>query len=859
MSLPDIVDLLLPEGGPDERERARRLTTALRLLLHASRGRRAGAADSGLDQAQREFESLHRERRIAALTVLLHHHLVAHQGAERLVPFGAPRTPVAEAWRRLIETAPTVEPPAAAELPLDVARRLLARLAAECGGGGAPSLLQAWFDSAEQGPQAGRRAFGALVDARGPQAQHLAAVAGVAACLLDQGRCGEAREVLEDHLEAAALCPRLGWMLVWSQLLSGDEAAARGSARGLSPFDGVLSTALAEVRGRRPEWLALLPGREPPAGEPTALAVGRSDLGASVLAVFALAPGAGVEVVSCDLAPGLAGDDGGPPAAWLRRLDGATLDPACAEHRLATRAAPVLLEADSTGPPPGGLDPRRRILALEPIRFPRGPAEGEVAGWVHLECSHHLLPSARRRRALAEAWRERVLEVAWRRRGPLPEVLGPPETAAQPDPGDPRGRAFSDWMEALGWKLAQRRWWGFALEEGQAELVAEGGRDLAGWRGRPGRGLALVRAAATGGQVTFGSPEPRLSIHAEAASGCVVPLRTARGPAALLAVESRRRRDFETLDPARLAESLARFGPAWSAARLRAWHLETRGFEVHVDPAWDYPVAAAEIEAVARSRAPVALVGAPGSGRRTVAHWVHAESGGLGRAPRQIYAGRGSTERLQLRGETTWLIEGLEAADPAWQSRFVARWRALGPDRPRLMVLLTRPVEEAGLHPDLAAPLARLQLTLPPLCGQRNAIGRLTQHLTERLARAEGLEPPTWRDGALGLLWRQPWSGGPGQLEAVVSRVVLRHPGVEVGPQEVRAAAAAAGLVLVPKLSPRHPSPRDLVAALRLTRCSSGAPNKTRAAAYLGWDPATLTARLREMGIDAQRALEAKK
>ena len=53
---------------------------------------------------------------------------------------------------------------------------------------------------------------------------------------------------------------------------------------------------------------------------------------------------------------------------------------------------------------------------------------------------------------------------------------------------------------------------------------------------------------------------------------------------------------------------------------------------------------------------------------------------------------------------------------------------------------------------------------------------------------------------------------------------------------------------------------RDVASALWTTRTATGRVNKTRAAAYCGWDPNTLAARLRDMGIselqDAERLLE---
>ena len=54
------------------------------------------------------------------------------------------------------------------------------------------------------------------------------------------------------------------------------------------------------------------------------------------------------------------------------------------------------------------------------------------------------------------------------------------------------------------------------------------------------------------------------------------------------------------------------------------------------------------------------------------------------------------------------------------------------------------------------------------------------------------------------------------------------------------------------RLPSRRPARSDLLAALRSMRTSTGRSNKTRAAAYLGWDVDTLVARLRDAGIGAE-------
>ena len=58
------------------------------------------------------------------------------------------------------------------------------------------------------------------------------------------------------------------------------------------------------------------------------------------------------------------------------------------------------------------------------------------------------------------------------------------------------------------------------------------------------------------------------------------------------------------------------------------------------------------------------------------------------------------------------------------------------------------------------------------------------------------------------------------------------------------------GATLQQRLPSRHPRETDIRAALAQTRLESGRWNKTRAAAWLGWDPDTLVARMGDLGIE---------
>jgi DNA-binding NtrC family response regulator len=62
---------------------------------------------------------------------------------------------------------------------------------------------------------------------------------------------------------------------------------------------------------------------------------------------------------------------------------------------------------------------------------------------------------------------------------------------------------------------------------------------------------------------------------------------------------------------------------------------------------------------------------------------------------------------------------------------------------------------------------------------------------------------------------------------------------------------------LLEKLASRRPRRRDLVQALLTTLKHSGGLNKRRAALYLGWDPDTLVARMKEAHIDGEELVPA--
>jgi DNA-binding NtrC family response regulator len=115
-----------------------------------------------------------------------------------------------------------------------------------------------------------------------------------------------------------------------------------------------------------------------------------------------------------------------------------------------------------------------------------------------------------------------------------------------------------------------------------------------------------------------------------------------------------------------------------------------------------------------------------------------------------------------------------------------------------------------------------------------------------RFSEEAGCESPEFEDDALALLWRQPWESNLRALANLVYEIVVLAPGQALDAPAVQRIAARFGQSLLRRLPSRHPRRSDLRAALETTRNAVGTINKTRAALYLGWDPDTLVARLRE-------------
>jgi DNA-binding NtrC family response regulator len=168
---------------------------------------------------------------------------------------------------------------------------------------------------------------------------------------------------------------------------------------------------------------------------------------------------------------------------------------------------------------------------------------------------------------------------------------------------------------------------------------------------------------------------------------------------------------------------------------------------------------------------------------------------------------------------------------------------------PRWFLIAEGSREELRHHPavpaSLAAALDPLPIVVPPLRERRVEIPALVSVLARNVARRLGLPALALSDEAMASLWRQRWNENVRELKAVVRHLTLAYPGREVVGVEVLTVLRARGLEALERLPTRRATRLDIEQALESTRHGSGSWNLSRAARYLGWDPATLSSRLR--------------
>jgi DNA-binding NtrC family response regulator len=199
---------------------------------------------------------------------------------------------------------------------------------------------------------------------------------------------------------------------------------------------------------------------------------------------------------------------------------------------------------------------------------------------------------------------------------------------------------------------------------------------------------------------------------------------------------------------------------------------------------------------------PLLVRGEPGTGRRLLAHYVHAFGGTTGGAFATIACAcvrtRAELEsELERAGESEAARSALtlcfEEVDrlPLLLQRELRDWVQIAPPATaqrsrRLRVVATAGEGDASLDPSLAAALSGLVIRIPPLRERPASIPAFAADVSRSWARARGERPRQFSREALDALAAMPWSGNHRELEGVLGRTLAAGSSDPIGVADLR-------------------------------------------------------------------------
>lgn len=188
-------------------------------------------------------------------------------------------------------------------------------------------------------------------------------------------------------------------------------------------------------------------------------------------------------------------------------------------------------------------------------------------------------------------------------------------------------------------------------------------------------------------------------------------------------------------------------------------------------------------------RAPVLLVGEPGTGRCTAARFLHEEGPHPGAPflPVDARDARGP-EAIPLRG--TLFLMGMENLSPEAQSRWL-RQIERAPGDTRILAsaspTLFDEIASGAFDAALARLLTRFEVRLPALRERLEDLPDLVAGLVVEIGAELGRPSSSFTDGALRRLGRERWPGNLHDLRRVVERLIAFTPTTRIGLREVEA------------------------------------------------------------------------
>ena len=228
------------------------------------------------------------------------------------------------------------------------------------------------------------------------------------------------------------------------------------------------------------------------------------------------------------------------------------------------------------------------------------------------------------------------------------------------------------------------------------------------------------------------------------------------------------------------------------------------------------------LERVAPTEARVLITGEAGTGKELVANWIHRLSSrkdgplvevNCAAIPSELIeselfghekgAFTGATKQRigkfeQAHGGTLFLDEigdmSLSAQAKVLRALQESRITRVGGDRSipvdvRVVAatnkdLLTQ-IDEHHFREDLYHRLSVILIHVPPLRERRTDVPIITEHIADRIARRNGLEPRPFTSAALETMSRFDWRGNVRELYNVVERLTILADGEEIGSSDV--------------------------------------------------------------------------
>ncbi|MBK7757737.1 MAG: sigma-54-dependent Fis family transcriptional regulator [Deltaproteobacteria bacterium] len=223
-------------------------------------------------------------------------------------------------------------------------------------------------------------------------------------------------------------------------------------------------------------------------------------------------------------------------------------------------------------------------------------------------------------------------------------------------------------------------------------------------------------------------------------------------------------RDFLTkpVSPSKVLEHLG---------RLRGDAAPTHGLRVDEGKSAKAKEVAAQVEAVRKSRAPVLILGEPGSGRSELARALHPSAA---ERPVRALNHPSRAAEVDLRAPGALLLPNVDLLTPQDQVALVQVLNGLDPVSGPRVIAWAQPgfIEHAPKDPaghELTLRLAVLVVTLPPLRERVEDIPALLSALLAGRAPAE-LQPT---DAQLQALMAHRWPGNLRELAALAERAVV--------------------------------------------------------------------------------------